>query len=364
MCGGIGTLRFAFSFPLLMSDVSFSPRRMAQASLVVLGVVALGVLLFHALPVLMLAFGGVLVGVLLDGLARTIAQRTGLSRSVGLAIGGIAAILVLVGAAFLIGPPIAEQAPQFREALMRGIDQLQQRLGAIGLPPIEDELETLRDQSGALARTALGALSTFLGGLTNILVIVIVGTYLAISPSLYQGGLLRLIPPQHRDRGSEVFTQLGRGLRGWLVGRVLSMAIVGLLTGVGLFIVGVPLALTLGVLAFLLSFIPYIGPLLSFIPAVLVALTEGPSLALWATGVYGGVQLAESYLITPLVQKQVVSLPPVLLILSQVLLGALAGLIGVAFAAPIAVSTVILFQMLYVNDVLGDSVAPLGSNPH
>jgi predicted PurR-regulated permease PerM len=138
------------------------------------------------------------------------------------------------------------------------------------------------------------------------------------------------------------------------------MGVVGLLTGVGLLIAGVPTPLALGLLAALLSFVPYVGPILSFIPAVLIALTVSLTKVFYVVLVFGIVQTLESYLVTPLVQRRAVSLPPVILITAQIAMGVLAGATGVLLATPLAVCVIVLLQMLYVEDVLGDEVHVLG----
>ena len=138
------------------------------------------------------------------------------------------------------------------------------------------------------------------------------------------------------------------------------MVVVGILTTLGLWIAGVPTPMALGLIAALLSFVPYVGPILSFFPAVLVALMVSLTKVLYVVVVFGLVQTLESYVITPLVQQKAVSLPPVILITAQIAMGVIAGAMGVLLAAPLAIVVIVLLQMLYVEDVLGDSVQILG----
>jgi predicted PurR-regulated permease PerM len=138
------------------------------------------------------------------------------------------------------------------------------------------------------------------------------------------------------------------------------MSVVGVLTTLGLWIAGIPNPLALGLLAALLSFVPYVGPILSFVPAVLVALMVSLTKVLYVVIVFGFVQTLESYVVTPLVQQRAVSMPPVILITAQIAVGVLSGAIGVLLAAPLAVVVIVLLQMLYVEDVLGDSIQVLG----
>jgi predicted PurR-regulated permease PerM len=205
-----------------------------------------------------------------------------------------------------------------------------------------------------------GGITSAVGALTSGLVVIIIGLYAATTPMVYIDGALRLLPPSRRERGREVVRALGQALRWWLVGRVASMAVVGFLTAVGLWVAGIPLAFVLGLIAALLSFVPYIGPIASVVPAALVALAESPTKVLYVFIIYGVVQLLESYLITPLIQERAVSIPPAVLISAQVIMGILAGAIGVLMATPLAVVLIVLVQMLYLADVLGDPVSTLG----
>jgi predicted PurR-regulated permease PerM len=135
-----------------------------------------------------------------------------------------------------------------------------------------------------------------------------------------------------------------------------SMIVVGLLTAVGLWALGMPLALTLGLLAALLTFIPNLGPTLAVVPAALLALLQSPTKSLYVILLYLVIQAVESYLLIPLVQRQAVSLPPALTITAQVLLGILVGGFGLVLATPLTAAVMVLVRMLYIEDALGDSV--------
>lgn len=192
-------------------------------------------------------------------------------------------------------------------------------------------------------------------------VVIVVGLFLAIHPGIYTEGAVHLFPKEKRERVREVFAAEGRGLRWWLIGRLCSMLVVGLLTGLGLWLVGLPLVFTLGLLAGLLSFVPYVGPIAAAVPGLLVALTA-PGVSVWMVAlVYLGVQLLESNAITPLIQQRAVSLPPALLVVVQLLGGILAGLLGVLVATPLAVAVIILVQMVYVQGILDDPVQVMGT---
>jgi len=132
----------------------------------------------------------------------------------------------------------------------------------------------------------------------------------------------------------------------------MAMSVVGVLTWLGLWLVGVPLAPILGLIAALLAFIPNIGPIIAAVPAVLLALSDGPTMALQVVGVYVAVQALESYAITPLIQQERVSLPPALIISTQLLMGVLFGVLGLALATPMAALGLTIIREAYVGRYL------------
>jgi predicted PurR-regulated permease PerM len=146
----------------------------------------------------------------------------------------------------------------------------------------------------------------------------------------------RLVPDRKRESTRELLAAAGSTLRHWLFGTLLSMLVIGLLTWIGLMLLGVPLALSLALLAAMLAFIPNIGPVLSAVPAVLLSLLDGPRLALYVALLYIGIQMVESYLVTPFIQRKTVRLPPAFTIVVQFLLGMMSGVLGLFIATPLA----------------------------
>ena len=134
----------------------------------------------------------------------------------------------------------------------------------------------------------------------------------------------------------------------------MSLCLVGMLTALGLWILGVPAPLSLGFVAGVLSFIPNFGPLLSLVPAVIVALPNGPQMVLYVILLYAGIQLVESYFITPLIQHRAVRLPPALILLAQILMGVLFGFLGLLLATPLTAVLLVLIKRLYIEDVLAE----------
>lgn len=339
-------------------------KRVVIAGAAVLAFVLALLILRHVASVLLLIFAGVLLAVFLDGLTSLTKNYTGLARGWCLTIVIVALGALFAASGWFVGAPIDNQINQLGERIPSAIERIQSTM---------DEYEWMQNfrigssesgqgisLSGEAMSFVAGGLSNAIGALANALIILIIGLYAAATPAVYIDGGLRLLPPARRDRGREVVQALGKALRWWLLGRIASMAIVGVLTAAGLWIAGIPLAFVLGLIAALFSFVPYIGPIAAVVPAALVALADSPTKMLYVFVIYGAVQLLESNIITPLIQERAISLPPAVLISAQVLIGVLAGAVGVLLASPLAVVVIVLIQMLYIADTLGDSVSTLG----
>jgi predicted PurR-regulated permease PerM len=332
-------------------------RKALIAGLVLFTFILFTLVLQQVASVLLVVFAGGLLAVFLDGLSTKVGQHTPLSRGWALALVITLLVAFFVGAGWYAGPRINDQITQLGDRIPNAIDRIQSILQQYGWG--ESVLASSPSMQQVMSFVA-GGLTNAIGTITSSVVVIIIGIYGAAAPMTYINGAVRLIPPSKRDRGRSVIRALGHALRWWLVGRIASMTVVGVLTAAGLWIAGVQLAFVLGLIAALLSFVPYIGPIVSVVPAALVALAESPTKVLYVLVVYGVVQFLESNLITPLIQERVVSIPPAVLISTQVLMGVLAGALGILLATPLAVAFIVLVQMLYLEDMLGDSVKTLG----
>jgi predicted PurR-regulated permease PerM len=332
--------------------------------LVVLALVTLALFLWQVVDVLLLIFGASLIAILLRTLADPIARHTPLPESVAL---GLVVLLVLglFGlAGWLFGSEIAAQLGELVDRLPDAWDSVQAyladtRLGSIVL----DALDGAGPDIGVIAARLTQATTLAAGAVVQLLLVAFGGLYLAGNPEIYRSGFLKLFPDGGRERVAGVIDSSANALRLWLLGQLITMIAVGILTGVGLWLVGVPAPLALGLLAGLLEFIPYVGPILAAIPGILIALTLGPEMALWALLVYVVVQQIESNAIVPLVARQVLKLPPALAIFSVVALGVVLGPLGLIFAAPLTVLLVVAIGRLYVRETLGEPAKIPGEEP-
>lgn len=326
-------------------------------------VVAAGALLIGLADVWLLSFGGVLFAVALHGAGDALAKRSSLPINASVAMVSVLVALLLALALWSMGPAFAKGVGQLRDDLPNAIERVRSvidaRSGATEL--LDRASERLSDfdpatdllgRVGQVFSTALGALSALGGTVVGVLVIAVIAIYGALAPSTYTGALLSVLPASAKPRAREVLSELAKALRWWLIGRICSMAVVGVLTWLGLWALGVPSAGTLGALAALLSFVPNIGPILSALPAVLLGFGEGATTALYVVALYASVQTVESYVITPLIQQRVVALPPAIVIVVQLAFGSALGLLGLLFATPLAVAAMVLIRKLWIESAL------------
>jgi predicted PurR-regulated permease PerM len=322
---------------------------------------------FHQLTiVLLLIYAGVLFGIFLDGVAGFICRWLPLNRLLAL----LFVVVLLFGLAFLFGwlagPRISQQTADLAQQLPGSIDTIRTKLTRSDwgrevishLPPSAQ----IRWPIDVLVGKLSGMFSATLEILASVVVIFFIGLYAAANPEAYVGPLTLLLPKERRRRGRQVLVATGTALRWWLLGRAIAMTVIGVLTIFALELLGLPLALTLGVIAGLLVFVPYIGAIVAAVPAMLIALTQSPVKALWVAVIYTGIHVFEGYCVTPFIQQRAISLPPALLLSVQIFVGALFGVVGVLLATPIAVAAIVLIQMLYVQDILGEEVDVIGAH--
>lgn len=341
-----------------MPETSLGQVRTFAVSAVAAG---LAIVFFWTIADILLLLGaGILLAVFWRGLARVLSRRGPLSEGWGFALVVlVSALLAAAGLLFYV-PLAADGLDQMASDLPEALRGLAERLSHYDwgrrLLSRLAETETWSGVTSEAFSRLTGIFSTALGAITASLVILITGLYLGAEPQVYLNGFVRLFPSPYRARLREIFDALEYSLDWWLIGRIASMTVVGALTWLGLTMLGVPLALTLAILAALLSFVPNLGPILSAVPAVLVGLSESPYTALSVAGLYVLVQTVESYFITPLIQRRAVLLPPALVLTMQLVFGLLFGFLGLLLATPLTVILVVLIKMVYLEDRLGEEI--------
>ena len=208
-----------------------------------------------------------------------------------------------------------------------------------------EESRSLRDrllaQFGGVTRFFVPVLSHTLAVAAGIVLILFLSIYLAIDPSSYRRGLLRLIPRERRPGADQTLTAIATALRKWLVTQLVAMVVIGLVSTVALLALNVRAAVPLGILAGLLEFVPTLGPILSAVPAIAMGFVDSPEKALAVTVAYVGIQFLENHLLIPLLMKEGVDVPPALTIVMQALMALVFGFLGVLVAVPMLASIMV-----------------------
>ncbi|MBU2531325.1 MAG: AI-2E family transporter [Alphaproteobacteria bacterium] len=305
---------------------------------------------------LLVVLAGVIVAVLLAAAAQPIRRYTPLPH--GSAV-GIAALVIVAATglvSLLVGSQVNEQISALSQRLPEAASQLEQRLGL--------SLEGAGKGAGEGRGGSLGEVQSFVGRiasfgykmaetLTGTILVVIAGVFLAMDPDTYKRGIVQLFPKRAHKQIETTLEDCGVALHRYLVGLLVSMLIVGLLAGFGVWALGLPAPLALGLFAGLTQFVPVIGPIVGAVPALILAAGEGGYMILWTALLFLAIQQLESNMITPLIQRRAVNLPPGVFLLSIFAFGILFGTLGVIVAGPLTVVAFVAVKKLYVRDTLG-----------
>ncbi|HEX4024907.1 MAG TPA: AI-2E family transporter [Steroidobacteraceae bacterium] len=320
--------------------------------LIAVALAALVVVLWRVVDIFVLIFGGIVLALVLRSLMRIIQRFTPLHGRWALLVAVVALLVVMALLGLLIGSRVATEMGQLTQTLPQAWQRLLALLNHSSAGRlIMREARSQSATSGLLSHLTDVATIT-VGAFVDAGVILFTGLFFAVDPDLYRRGLLHLVPLSGRHDVAHAFDASIAALGHWLKGVLLSMLSIGIVTGLGLWALGIPLALSLGILSGVCEFIPYLGPILAAIPAVLVALTLGPSRALEVIVLYLAVHLFEGELLVPMIQRWAVALPPALTIIAVVVFGWLFGVLGIVFATPMAVAAVALIDALYVRAAL------------
>jgi predicted PurR-regulated permease PerM len=322
-----------------------------QRVLVTLALGALALLAWYLRDIALLLFGGVLFATVLTAIANRVSRHTGLSHrfSVGAAVLLVVVLFGVVG--WLIGGAMAQQLSEMSEQVPQALQRLRGWLQDQPLGGRVLELGATASESIPLSKVAAAAAS-LLNAVGLFLLMLLLGVFFAGEPDLYRKGFLRLLPPERRSQVDDAISDAGKALAGWLKGQGVSMLFVGVATGIGLALLGIPLAMSLGFIAGLFTFVPFFGPLASGFLAVLLAFAEGPEKALYVAGLMLLIEQVQDNVLMPFIQRWAVALPPVLALISFLVFAALFGPAGMLFATPLMVVLMVLVRKLYVEDVL------------
>jgi len=346
------------------SSADSAPKTLAVSILLLAAALSLAIVLaWLGRVILLLLFAAIVVAVFLTVIVDWIKAKLKLQQGVALTLILFTASGLILVTLWISGPSLVEQLAKLQTDLPPAAQNLVERVKGhgwgrwllaqwSGYSPMADSF------SYALTRIGGVVLSTA-SLLAGLVIVGILGLYLAAEPDVYFSGIRRTVPVRYRATFSTCAVSAVRNLRWWLLAQMLSMVAVGILVTLGLWALGVPLAGTLGIIAALMTFIPNVGPILSVVPAVLLALAISPGEGLLTVLLFVLVHFLEGNIITPLLQRQIVRLPPALTLTVQLLLAVIAGPLGVALAAPMTAAALGIFKVLFPPDVV--SSAPLGA---
>jgi predicted PurR-regulated permease PerM len=370
-------------------------RDILRAAAIVAAVYVALKLLWVGHNVFLLGFFGVLLGIVLAaGVDRL--ERLGIPRGVGAMLILLLFFGALTGIGFVAAPQIGRQMDEVRQQLPQSIDQLerwiQQRGGGVAeivkaaadtTPGTHTETSDTSRQQGArgresreqqaggqvdirkslnqqlagAARNFFSFFSSTVAVLGGAIIMLFVAIFVAVDPGMYHRGLLHLFPHRTRGRAGEVLSATATALRRWLLMQMIAMLVIGVVTTVALLLLGVKGAIALGIIAGILEFIPYLGPILSAVPAIAMGLLDGPEKAIYVALAYIAIQQLEGAVLQPLLMKEGLELPPVMTILGQALFSLVFGFLGLLLAVPLMASVMVPVKLLYVRDVVGDEVS-------
>jgi len=314
--------------------------RRAFAAVLIVGLV---VLLAYAVELILYVFAGILLALMLRTAGMWLTSATGISIRWCMTIVLAAFVIGVFGIVWVFGLHIVNQADLLFDTISMAYSQFQSKLQQYRI--FRQLVSTTPTVNlGATATAAATGLMWMAG---SVVLILFLGVYLSTRPQEYLESFLAFFSGEHRSKATKILESLGGALRWWLFGQLIAMVLVGAVTTIGLLLLKSPMAVSLGVMAGLLTFVPYIGALVSAVPAILIAFTQSSHLAISVMGLYLIAHIVEGYIVVPLVQHRLVYLPPALILTNQLFMHAFAGAAGLTFATPLLVVAMVLVKRLY-----------------
>jgi predicted PurR-regulated permease PerM len=343
-------------------DTSF---RLVVKSLIAAALIVLLVLaLLRLLDLWILVFGAVVAATLVRGLADAIERRTPLNGKGSLSVAVLLVIALFAGFGWLFGSQLQTDLGAVARTLRESWDGLRVVIAAYpGGKDVAAAMQTARVPTDNFVPRLVGALSWLTTAAIDLVVVLFGIVFIAADPGLYRRGLALMFPRKHRPLAEEALIDAGLALRQWTVGLFVVMVFIGVFCGLGLWLVGVPSAAGLGLIAGLFELIPYLGPIISMVPVALVAATKGPETLWLSMAVMLVVHWVEAAFVAPLAAQRTVSLPPAVSVFGVIAGGMLFGPVGLVFASPLLVVALVLVKRLWVEEALHTPTHVPGRDP-
>jgi|SRR5699024_2225782 len=317
----------------------------------------------QVITVLILVFIGLLFGILFRVLRDLVHHNTSLSKKISLAAVIVVFSSVTIGITFLLAPKVYKQGKKFYQDVPEKWEVIKNRISSYSWgreliqenPHLRDFFEAdTKEDGNEMTRSLQSLISKTVSVMGALLFIFVIAIYTAAEPEFYTRGLLYLFPRDRRKKVSAIMNKISIALQWWMVGQLCAMLLIGALTTLGLWLLGVPYPFLLGLFAGIMDLIPTLGPIISAVPAILVALTESPELAVYVTILFIIIQSLEGNFVTPLIHEKATAIGPVVIIAVQFMLYFLIGFLGVLIALPLLVCTVIVVKEVYIKGILND----------
>jgi predicted PurR-regulated permease PerM len=313
-------------------------------------------LLWRTLQVDFVIFAGVLLAIFLHRIAMLIERLSGLGWRWALLAAVTGLLTLFAGIGYFFASTMLDQLQKLPSQFGGALDRVESRFGQLwwgNVPIANADLKDVVNSGTVRQLFGVASDAAYLAG--AIVVIAFLGFYLAADQKVYERGLIDLLPTRYRQRAWRILAAIGDMLWYWMLGRLISMSVVGVVATVGLWALGTSLPLALGGLAGLLTFIPYLGAVIAAVPALLIAFAGSVQLGSYVLLLYLGVHLVEGYLLMPLIQKRAVSMPPALTLATQILFGTVGGILGVTFATPVTAVLITAWRTIQLEKRQGGS---------
>lgn len=306
-----------------------------------------------AFNVLLMVLAGSLIATYFHGLGDIIQRRTRMRRKFAMIISILGSFALLAVLLWFMGTKIQSQVTELSHKLPATVANVKASLNKT--PTGQKILENFSDDGPQkMMTTAQSFFTTSFGVIGDLYIILFLGIFLTANPSLYKNGILMLVPHQKREMGTHIINRISLSLKGWLKGMLTSMVLIAFLLTIAFTIVGLPVALVLALITGLLELIPNLGSLIAMIPGVLLAFTISTKTAIIVALIYIACQTIVANIVTPLIQRKMINLPPALTLISQLIMGTLSGALGIILAVPLLAILIILVEELYVKKINED----------